>query len=336
MRIKRQRRKLRGKYSGNCLSCAAKWSKCWYIASVDKQREWENRLRVVVTPVDDEVCFQCWDAKIRTSPKRKIHYKAELVPIDSVGTTTENGSAATQSPLNSAKRAQRIKRACTLRVPDLSLEDKYSDSNSSEEEHKPSKKRKIGHYPHHHHHHLNSSSEIDPITKDQSSPDLQEGKGDIRGHSIPIIRDLPIIRDHPQPINTEVIEESIILDEENAVILLSTAFQTIPFTFSHGDIFVNHAHSGAYNPEDLDLSDDEFNQAKKRGAYYCGKCGKLKKGHVCVSSGPVSPTSDPSPTPTTSQCTTLQLLQLSSSSSSSSPTTDAPLQPTYQVAVYSQ
>ena len=29
----------------------------------------------VVTPGDDEVCFQCWDAKIRTSPKRKVNYK---------------------------------------------------------------------------------------------------------------------------------------------------------------------------------------------------------------------------------------------------------------------
>lgn len=70
-RIKRQRRKLRGKYSGDCVSCNAKWSKCWYIASVDNQPEWEARLGIVIHPLDDEVCFQCWDGKIRTSPKRK-------------------------------------------------------------------------------------------------------------------------------------------------------------------------------------------------------------------------------------------------------------------------
>jgi len=318
MRIKRQRRKLRGKYSGNCLSCAAKWSKCWYIASTDNQREWETRLRLVVTPIDDEVCFQCWDAKIRTSPKRKIHYKAELIPVDSVDTRPENGSTTAQSPLTSVKRAQRIKRACTLRVPDLSPEDKYSDTNSSDEEHKPSKKRKIGHY-----HLSNSNSDNDHSNKDQPSPNLQEDKG-ISGNNIPVIRDLPI--------NTEIIEESIILDEENAVILLSTAFQTIPYSFTHSDLI---SINNPYNPEDTDLSDDEFNQAKKRGAYYCGKCGKLKKGHICVSSGPGSPTSNP---PTTSQCTTLQLLHLSSSSPP--PTTrqaGSPLQPpTFQVAVFSQ
>jgi len=70
-RIKRQRRKLRGKYSGDCVSCEAKWSKCWYIASVDNKMEWETRLSTPVRPCDDEVCFQCWDGKIRTSPKRK-------------------------------------------------------------------------------------------------------------------------------------------------------------------------------------------------------------------------------------------------------------------------
>jgi len=70
-RIKRQRRKLRGKYSGDCVSCNAKWSKCWYIASVDNQPEWEARLGIPIHPTDDEVCFQCWDGKIRTSPKRK-------------------------------------------------------------------------------------------------------------------------------------------------------------------------------------------------------------------------------------------------------------------------
>lgn len=70
-RIKRQRRKLRGKYSGDCASCAAKWSKCWYIASVDNQIEWETKLGILIRPCDNEVCFQCWDGKIRTSPKRR-------------------------------------------------------------------------------------------------------------------------------------------------------------------------------------------------------------------------------------------------------------------------
>jgi len=316
MRIKRQRRKLRGKYSGNCLSCAAKWSKCWYIASTENQRAWEDRLRVVVTPVDDEVCFQCWDAKIRTSPKRKIHYKAELVPVDTEDPKPENDSTTTQPPLTSTKRAQRMRRACTLRVPELASDDKYSDSNSSDEEEKPIKKRKIGHP-------LNSSSsDIDQGSKDQSFSHLPEDKSGGRGtNTIPIMSE--------RSIKSEIIEESFILDEENAVILLSTAFQTIPYPFPHSNILVNH---NTYNPEDIDMSDDEFNQAKKRGAYSCGKCGKLKKGHACVSPGD-SPTL--TPLPSTSQCTTLQLLQLPPSPSTMPPPLPLP-HPSFHVAVFSQ
>lgn len=107
MRIKRQRRKLRGKYSGNCLSCAAKWSKCWYIASVDNQAEWEARLNKPVTPCTDEVCFQCWDAKIRTSPKRKMNFKSELPAIAELSADT---SSSTGYPLRPLKRADRHKR----------------------------------------------------------------------------------------------------------------------------------------------------------------------------------------------------------------------------------
>jgi len=71
MRVKRQRRKLRGKYSGNCLSCSAKWSKCWYIASVENQSEWETRLSKIVTPGADEVCFSVLGRKDSHVPKEK-------------------------------------------------------------------------------------------------------------------------------------------------------------------------------------------------------------------------------------------------------------------------
>jgi len=67
-----------------------------------------------------------------------------------------------------------------------------------------------------------------------------------------------------------IYEKSVIFDEEIAVILLSTAFRTIPI-----DVNIN-ININSYHDED-----DEDEKAKKRGAYYCGKCGKLKKGHVC-------------------------------------------------------
>lgn len=143
---------------------------------------------------------------------------------------------ATQALLSSG-RAQRMKRACTLRIPDLSAEDKYSDSNSSDEDHKPAKKAKTSPYPH---------TNTDPY------PGLPDATG---------MRSMSIAN---PPVSTELIEENIILDEENAVILLSTAFQTIPYSLGHREILVN---SSAYTPECTDLSDDEFNQAKRRGAY---------------------------------------------------------------------
>jgi len=89
-RVKRQRRKLRGKYSGECLSCNAKWSKCWYIASVDNKTEWEIRLNVSVRPYADEVCFQCWDAKIRTSPKRRQTIKIDTSEISTSPDSSPN------------------------------------------------------------------------------------------------------------------------------------------------------------------------------------------------------------------------------------------------------
>jgi len=225
MRIKRQRRKLRGKYSGNCLSCSAKWSKCWYIASIDNQREWENRLSKTVTPCTDEVCFQCWDAKIRTSPKRKIHFKTELSVVN------DSASAGVSAPLGTryAKRVDRNKRRAMNGDFDYTIHASEFSTKRSDYDAKPA----FGDY------------ETDELYEDED------------------------LYDDESPIDsTRVYEESVIFDEENAVILLSTAFRTIPDV--NIAININSYH---------DMDDDE--KTKRRGAYYCGKCGKLKKGHVC-------------------------------------------------------
>jgi len=227
MRIKRQRRKLRGKYSGNCLSCAAKWSKCWYIASVDNQREWETRLSKTVTPSTDEVCFQCWDAKIRTSPKRKIHFKTELSVLnDSV---IPAASASPSSSTRYAKRVDRNKRRamsgdfdCTIHTSEFSPERSDRDSKAA-----------FG----------------DEETDESYDEDLY---------------------DDDSPIQSRIYEESVIFDEENAVILLSTAFRTLP------EVNININFNSFH-----DVDSDDSDKSKRRGAYYCGKCGKLKKGHVC-------------------------------------------------------
>jgi len=167
MRIKRQRRKLRGKYSGNCLSCSAKWSKCWYIASTDNQGAWETRLGKIVTPWDDEVCFQCWDAKIRTSPKRKVHFKAYVDPC------LEN---STVSPVK--RDTNRQKR----RAPS------------------------------------------DDLTYVHPSISRSQAQGDCGSQSC--FQAGTFIDSEME--STSVYKGSVVCDEENAAILLSTAFRTIP------------------------------------------------------------------------------------------------------------
>jgi len=247
MRIKRQRRKLRGKYSGNCLSCSAKWSKCWYIASIDNQREWETRLSKTVTPLADEVCFQCWDAKIRTSPKRKIHFKTELSVVN------DSAIAGVSAPSTRyAKRVDRNKRRAMSGDFDCTIHASEFSTKRSDYDAKPT----FGDY------------ETDELYED----DLYED-------------DSPID-------STRVYEESIIFDEENAVILLSTAFRTIPEHINDVNININ---INSYH----DMGDDD-DKSKRRGAYYCGKCGKLKKGHVCDDPH-LSPKSEiPSPPSSTS------------------------------------
>jgi len=230
MRIKRQRRKLRGKYSGNCLSCSAKWSKCWYIASIDNQREWETRLSKTVTPAADEVCFQCWDAKIRTSPKRKIHFKTELSVVND---SADIGVSATPNT-RYAKRVDRNKRRAMSGDFDYTIHSSEFSTKRSDYNTKPS----FGDY------------ETDEFYDDDSFED-------------------------ESPIDsTRVYEESVIFDEENAVILLSTAFRTIPAEHIN-DVNIN------ININSFHDVDDDDDSSKRRGAYYCGKCGKLKKGHVC-------------------------------------------------------
>lgn len=239
MRIKRQRRKLRGKYSGNCLSCAAKWSKCWYIASVDNQAEWESRLFKTVTPCADEVCFQCWDAKIRTSPKRKMHFKAELPAV--AGAIALDDSSSANSPLRPAKRVGRNKRralnedyAYTLHDATQSPDDSKQSYDGSEEEY--------------------------------------------------------FIDENDDEETSDIYQQNVVLDEENAVLLLSTAFHSIP-----GDIDININISARYHVSEIpNYADDAAFDAmtsKKRGAP-CGSCGNMKKGHVCVplSSAESSPT----------------------------------------------
>jgi len=261
MRIKRQRRKLRGKYSGNCLSCNAKWSKCWYIASVDNQREWESRLNKTVTPCADEVCFQCWDAKIRTSPKRKIHFKTEL-PAVADPDSPENATAGSPS-LRPAKRLDRNKRRA------LSGDFEYTIH----------------------------ASDFQPL---KGSSDEEDGSGHLSDES-----------------DASTYEESIIFDEETAVILLSTAFRTIPH-HRISDVNIN-ININTYHGVD-DLEDDDEG-AKRRGAYYCGKCGKLKKGHACDAppspqqeecTQPLSPATSPLSQPTISIPTTMPQLSISS------------------------
>jgi len=229
MRIKRQRRKLRGKYSGNCLSCSAKWSKCWYIASVDNQREWEARLSKIVTPCADEVCFQCWDAKIRTSPKRKIHCKAEL-PV-------AGGPVSPDPPdMYTAKHADRNKRRA------LNGDFEYTIHTSDFTTLKGAAKTFDG-------------------VKDESLYRQYISNG---GH-------------------TE--STSIIFDEENAVVLLSSAFHTIPYIT---DVNIINTCHNVSDLEDSCIQDfwSVEDTSKRRGAYYCGRCGKLKKGHVCDALSP--------------------------------------------------
>jgi len=243
MRVKRQRRKLRGKYSGNCLSCDAKWSKCWYIASIDNQREWETRLSKVVTPGDDEVCFQCWDAKIRTSPKRKIHFKASGVNEQSVAPPPVRRDT---SDNRHKRRALNGDFECTIHAASSISVARNRTKNYDA----TSYANFIG-------------SEIEPAS---------------------------------------VYEESIIFDEENAVVLLSTAFRTIPQQIN--DVNINIEISSYKVSDELDFSDDKV---RKRGAYYCGKCGKLKKGHLCDVPSPHTECSSPVSTPIPIQSISIQL-----------------------------
>jgi len=265
MRIKRQRRKLRGKYSGNCLSCAAKWSKCWYIASIENQSEWEARLSKIVTPGADEVCFQCWDAKIRTSPKRKMHFKEELPLNDTVSLENTNTSTPYLRP---SKRVDRNKR----RV--LNEDYTYDFSTTSPQ---PSQQ-----------------TSNDSKLKDDGFEELDD-----------------FIDENDDEIDSGVSDEGIILDEETAVFLLSTAFRTSPYINNLNLFKIDASFSDDDEIIDFSKESEEDMKSRKRGAYYCGKCGKLKKGHVCHDQ------SDPS--------------HQSPDASPSLQPSDLPLEPTFQM-----
>jgi len=239
---------LRGKYSGNCLSCTAKWSKCWYIASIDNQSEWEERLRTMVTPGDDEVCFQCWDAKIRTSPKRKMLFKA--VPENSDGVS---GTRAKRTPISRKVMRDELASDATTY--------KHSD---------PSSIFNRGY-----------SGSIDSGSECESMSSFYEG--------------------------------GVIFEEENAVILLSTAFRTINPHISDVNININITSYGI-----TDFGDSGDERSRKRGSYCCSKCGKPKKGHVC---------DIPSPDQSIPSLPIQSLIQVSAATSLSHSTQIAPAVP---------
>jgi len=278
MRIKRQRRKLRGKYSGNCLSCSAKWSKCWYIASVENQREWETRLSKIVTPCADEVCFQCWDAKIRTSPKRKVHYKAELIPVSDV-----NMDLNTDTSSRPSKRANRSSRRTTNRDLAQTATNPYvnSDSNSDEDYTDFT---------------LRNDTDSLPINNKYNNK-IRQRATHSNLHSSEELAESEFTNDRATSSN--FFEEGIIFDEENAVFLLSTAFRTIPFSISNADVIAIDMDNSSFDDDLSDEFADDLDPSTKRGAYYCGKCAKLKKGHVCDVPSPILETL-PTPTLTTS------------------------------------
>jgi len=207
MRIKRQRRKLRGKYSGTCLSCQAKWSKCWYIASIENQKEWQKRLNKNVTPHDDEVCFQCWDAKIRTSPKRKIHFKSELPSLGNVETIN----------IMTTKRGERNKRRTLNADFTYHIETRTSTSTSSSAS--------------------SSTSSSPSSTSSTSSKKNSHIENDDENTSYDDEEDL-FMEEEEEEEEEETYEEGILF-EEDAVILLSTAFRTIPIHINDMNININ-------------------------------------------------------------------------------------------------
>lgn len=174
----------------------------------------------IVTPGDDEVCFQCWDAKIRTSPKRKVHFKVIS------GTEAENASVASRPVKREANKHKR-----------KALDGDFAYTIHAASDHT------------------------------MTSPDNKE-------FSICHGEDLDdtFVESKMEPPSNE---EGVILDEENAVILLSTAFRTIP----HIKDVINIKIS-SYSVSNMDETEVD-DKSKKRGAYCCGKCGQLKKGHIC-------------------------------------------------------
>jgi len=281
MRIKRQRRKLRGKYSGNCLSCNAKWSKCWYIASAENQEEWEARLHTAVTPADDEVCFQCWDAKIRTSPKRKMHFKAEIPAFDAI--------LSDAIPyLRPSKRTDKNKRR-RLNMEDSMYSRSYAVCTPPNMRDNKQRYSEDDEY-----NELVDENDVEPFNKNSSQDDEEE-----------------------------LYEEGIEFEEESAVFLLSTAFRTISPDHVYVDVDID-VHVGVVDGAEVDAeSDDSDSKLKKRGGYSCGKCGQLKKGHMCTSpspplsssaelfihSGSRSPSPSPSPRPSSAHGALLAILQ---------------------------
>jgi len=208
-----------------------------------------------VTPGADEVCFQCWDAKIRTSPKRKIHFKAAVVDTVSPESTIDD-----LPRFRAAKRVERNKRRAISRDFEYTF---HTTSNFSS--------------------HLASND--NKTQYDDFEDEVYNGFIDDDGEV---------------DSTTSIYEESVIFDEENAVILLSTAFRTVPHRIHDVNININFNSYHDLHHTIVDFSNDDDDdddghghdhdafddKAKKRGAYYCGKCGKLKKGHVCTIASP--------------------------------------------------
>jgi len=285
MRIKRHRRKLRGKYSGNCLSCNAKWSKCWYIASEDNQREWENRLKCPVTPANDEVCFQCWDAKIRTSPKRKIHFKTEINTNADIEMNSNDNALPTKMEMRAKKRSLNADFDYSFSTKNRTSKKANNNNNNNKENVQNS--------------HFISLDVVDDTISSSSDGSIS---------------------------SEEELNNNFIFEEDNAIFILSTAFRTKNNNYNSINSItttanINTGNNFTFNlittttaspalrvpsPSDfaeiksdsLNLGDISFVESpgysedsgdknkRKRGAYLCGKCGMLKKGHVCPNPSP--------------------------------------------------
>lgn len=194
---------MRGKYSGDCVSCNAKWSKCWYIASVDNKPEWETRLGISIIPCDDEVCFQCWDGKIRTSPKRKqTKLEVEITPPEPGFNPSLQDNTPQQSPTLTLSQNDIRLAAISLKSSGSDQDSPWTSTSSMEASPRGTNKRPFEE--------SGSSSEVGETTTEEQNPTKRTTIGGATYRS-------------------EVDSDGDSMSAEHeAVFLLSTAFRTFP------------------------------------------------------------------------------------------------------------